>query len=85
MMKKIENFANSRLFSREVHDVIPGGAYTYSKRDDQFPVNFPGVITRDKEFSIQKQTLLGATYLRCKNKTRQFLILINTWLEMKGR
>jgi len=85
MMKKIENFANSRLCSLEVHDLIPGGAYTYSKGDDQFTVNFPGVITRDKEVSIQKQTLLGATYSRCKSKARQFLILINTWLEVKGR
>ena len=39
MIKKIENFAKSRDYSRKVHDLIPGGAHTYSKGDDQFPVN----------------------------------------------
>lgn len=48
MMKKIENFANSRRYSREVHDLIPGGAHTYSKGDDQFPINAPAAITHGK-------------------------------------
>lgn len=59
MIKKIENFAKSRANLREINDLIPGGAHTYLKGDDQFPVNFPGVITRDKRASIQKQILLG--------------------------
>ncbi|CAM8358407.1 glutamate-1-semialdehyde 2,1-aminomutase [Candidatus Methylopumilus planktonicus] len=48
MMKKKENFANSRRYSREVHDLIPGGAHTYSKGDDQFPINAPSAITHGK-------------------------------------
>jgi glutamate-1-semialdehyde 2,1-aminomutase len=48
MMKKIQNFANSRRYSREVHDLVPGGAHTYSKGDDQFPINAPAAITHGK-------------------------------------
>jgi glutamate-1-semialdehyde 2,1-aminomutase len=47
-MKKTDNFANSREFSRQIHDLIPGGAHTYSKGDDLFPVNAPGAITHGK-------------------------------------
>ena len=48
MMKKIQNFANSRRYSREVHDLVPGGAHTYSKGDDQFAINAPAAITHGK-------------------------------------
>ena len=44
-MPKITNFEKSREFSRRVHDLIPGGAHTYSKGDDQFPRNAPAAIT----------------------------------------
>ena len=47
-MNKIDNFTKSREFSREIHDLIPGGAHTYSKGDDQFPFNAPGAITHVK-------------------------------------
>lgn len=47
-MNKIDNFTKSRAFSREIHDLIPGGAHTYSKGDDQFPFNAPGAITHGK-------------------------------------
>lgn len=47
-MNKIDNFTKSREFSREIHDLIPGGAHTYSKGDDQFPFNAPGAITHGK-------------------------------------
>lgn len=30
------------------HDLIPGGAHTYAKGDDQFPVNAPATIVRGK-------------------------------------
>ena len=33
---------------RRVHEIIPGGAHTYAKGDDQFPVLAPGFITRGK-------------------------------------
>jgi glutamate-1-semialdehyde 2,1-aminomutase len=44
-MKRINNFSKSREFSSQVQNLIPGGAHTYSKGDDQFPVNAPGAIT----------------------------------------
>ncbi len=44
----ITNFARSRDFSRAIHDLIPGGAHTYSKGDDQFPLNAPAAIVRGK-------------------------------------
>ncbi len=47
-MKKINNFAKSRTFSERIHKLVPGGAHTYSKGDDQFPYNSPGVIVRGK-------------------------------------
>jgi glutamate-1-semialdehyde 2,1-aminomutase len=47
-MPRITNFEKSRDFARRVHDVIPGGAHTYSKGDDQFPQNAPAAITHGK-------------------------------------
>ena len=47
-MKRISSFQKSREFSRAVHDIIPGGAHTYSKGDDQFPHNAPAAITHGK-------------------------------------
>jgi glutamate-1-semialdehyde 2,1-aminomutase len=47
-MKIIDNYKSSRLFSQKIHDLIPGGAHTYSKGDDQFPINAPGAITHGK-------------------------------------
>jgi glutamate-1-semialdehyde 2,1-aminomutase len=47
-MNKIFNYELSRRFSAEVHDYIPGGAHTYSKGDDQFPLNAPAAIVRGK-------------------------------------
>jgi glutamate-1-semialdehyde 2,1-aminomutase len=47
-MNRITNFARSIEFSHAIHDVIPGGAHTYSKGDDQFPLNAPAAITHGK-------------------------------------
>ena len=58
MIKKIENFAKSRANLRKINDLILDGAHTYPGGDDQFPLNFPGVLTRDKRAYIQKQILL---------------------------
>ena len=33
---------------KNIHDLIPGGAHTYSKGDDQFPANAPKFISRGK-------------------------------------
>lgn len=34
------------MTSRSIHDLIPGGAHTYAKGDDQYPVNAPAFIAR---------------------------------------
>ncbi len=35
----------SELYKSQIHDLIPGGAHTYSKGDDQFPDNAPAAIS----------------------------------------
>lgn len=47
-MRRITNFSKSRGFSLRIHELIPGGAHTYSKGDDQFPANAPAAITHGK-------------------------------------
>lgn len=32
-------------YSKRLHNVIPGGAHTYSRGDDQFPSNAPSILT----------------------------------------
>lgn len=46
-MNKI-NFKNSEEYRKKVHQIIPGGAHTYSKGDDQFPQLSPAAIKRGK-------------------------------------
>lgn len=46
MTNFITNFEKSRAYRARVHDVIPGGAHTYSKGDDQFPELAPAAIER---------------------------------------
>lgn len=62
-MKKITEFSRSREFSRAINDVIPGGAHTYSKGDDQFPVNAPAAITHGKGARVWD--LDGNEYIDC--------------------
>jgi len=62
-MTRITNFARSREFSRAIHDVIPGGAHTYSKGDDQFPLNAPAAITHGKGARVWD--LDGNEYIDC--------------------
>ena len=45
-MPRIDRFEKSREFSDRIHELIPGGAHTYSKGDDQFPLNAPAAIVR---------------------------------------
>ena len=42
----ITNFTESNKFRNEIHQLIPGGAHTYSKGDDQFPLRSPAAIVR---------------------------------------
>lgn len=40
------NFAKSNALSARMHHLIPGGAHTYAKGDDQYPQNMAPVIVR---------------------------------------
>lgn len=46
--RTITNFARSDAYRAAVHDSIVGGAHTYSKGDDQFPMLSPAAIARGK-------------------------------------
>lgn len=39
-------FPRSRAYRQRIHDVIPGGAHTYAKGDDQYPLHAPAAIAR---------------------------------------
>lgn len=41
-------FMRSEELRRRAHAVIPGGAHTYAKGDDQYPVEAPGFIARGR-------------------------------------
>lgn len=62
-MKMITNFSKSREFSTQIQDLIPGGAHTYSKGDDQFPRNAPAAITHGKGAHVWD--LDGNEYIDC--------------------
>src|SRR5271156_312094 len=42
------DFSRSRALKQRAHELIPGGAHTYAKGDDQYPELSPGVIARGK-------------------------------------
>ena len=48
---------------KSIHDLIPGGAHTYSKGDDQFPSNAPTAITHGKGAYVWG--IDGHKYLDC--------------------
>jgi glutamate-1-semialdehyde 2,1-aminomutase len=43
-----KDFPRSRELRPKAHELIPGGAHTYAKGDDQFPEQAPGFIVRGK-------------------------------------
>jgi len=45
-------FSSSVRHQREAHQVIPGGAHTYAKGDDQFPENLAPVIVRGQGANV---------------------------------
>lgn len=59
----ISDFTKSKAFSSRIHDVIPGGAHTYSKGDDQFPELAPAAIDRGKGAHVWDPD--GNRYLDC--------------------
>lgn len=62
-MKTITNFIKSREYSARIHDLIPGGAHTYTKGDDQFPANAPAAITHGKGAHVWDPD--GNEYIDC--------------------
>jgi len=42
------DFSRSRALKPRAHELIPGGAHTYAKGDDQYPEQAPGFIARGK-------------------------------------
>lgn len=36
-------------YSKKLHNIIPGGAHTYSRGDDQYPSNAPSILERGKD------------------------------------
>ncbi|MFM9945901.1 MAG: glutamate-1-semialdehyde 2,1-aminomutase [Bacteroidia bacterium] len=47
-LPQISNFKKSNEYRKRIHDLIPGGAHTYSKGDDQFPLLSPAAISHGK-------------------------------------
>jgi len=62
-MKQITNFEKSNLYRNTIHDLIPGGAHTYSKGDDQFPILSPASITHGKGSHVWDED--GNEYIEC--------------------
>lgn len=48
MIRTIINFSKSDEYRKSIHNLIPGGAHTYSKGDDQFPEKSPAAIAHGK-------------------------------------
>jgi glutamate-1-semialdehyde aminotransferase/spore coat polysaccharide biosynthesis protein SpsF (cytidylyltransferase family) len=47
-LRNIVNFEASNNYRSKIHTLIPGGAHTYSKGDDQFPELSPAAISHGK-------------------------------------
>jgi glutamate-1-semialdehyde 2,1-aminomutase len=63
LMKEITNFSKSDEYRKVIHDLIPGGAHTYSKGDDQFPLRSPAAITHGKGSRVWDVD--GNEYIEC--------------------
>lgn len=57
------SFEKSKAFTARIHDVIPGGAHTYTKGDDQFPEQAPAAITHGSGAHVWDVD--GNRYLDC--------------------
>lgn len=62
-MKDITNFSKSNEYRAKIHDLIPGGAHTYSKGDDQFPILSPAAISHGKGSKVWDVD--GNEYIEC--------------------
>jgi glutamate-1-semialdehyde aminotransferase len=61
--KLITNFSKSNEYRKAIHNLIPGGAHTYSKGDDQFPILSPAAVTHGKGCYVWD--LDGNKYIEC--------------------
>lgn len=62
-LRRITQFAQSDVYRASIHDLIPGGAHTYSKGDDQFPERSPACITHGRDAHVWDVD--GNEYLDC--------------------
>lgn len=62
-LRTITNFSKSADYRSRIHDLIPGGAHTYSKGDDQFPALSPAAISHGKGSHVWD--IDGNEYLDC--------------------
>jgi len=62
-MQHITNFTKSNEYRNVIHNLIPGGAHTYSKGDDQFPILSPASITHGKGSKVYDED--GNEYIEC--------------------
>jgi glutamate-1-semialdehyde aminotransferase/spore coat polysaccharide biosynthesis protein SpsF (cytidylyltransferase family) len=62
-LRSVTNFSNSKSYRSKIHDLIPGGAHTYSKGDDQFPELSPAAIAYGKGSHVWD--IDGNEYLDC--------------------
>lgn len=63
VLKQITNFKKSDEYRSKIHNLIPGGAHTYSKGDDQFPAIAPAAIAYGKGAYVWDVD--GNKYLDC--------------------
>jgi len=47
-LRKVVDFKKSDEYRASIHKLIPGGAHTYSKGDDQFPLKSPAAFSHGK-------------------------------------
>lgn len=62
-LRSVTNFTKSNDYRNHIHDLIPGGAHTYSKGDDQFPILSPASIVRGKGSKVWDED--GNEYIEC--------------------
>lgn len=63
VLRNIIDFSKSNEYRHTIHELIPGGAHTYSKGDDQFPLLSPAAISHGKGSHIWD--IDGNEYLDC--------------------
>lgn len=63
MLRRISTLDESKKYRARIHDLIPGGAHTYSKGDDQFPARAPAAIDHGKGSHVWD--IDGNEYLDC--------------------